>query len=135
MTQRNLRTVPAALLMTTALSWSLPTLAQTGSANGAAPSRSASSTAPAAGRSGGSGLHPGTTLAPGAAAAGTSTGRPPATMGTAPAAGGTNSTGAPSGSGSGGLPPGFEPAMPGAKSSAPAAPNAGGSYQAPGARP
>lgn len=37
MTQRLLRTVPAAVLLTTALSWNLPALAQTGSGTGTRP--------------------------------------------------------------------------------------------------
>ena len=45
MTKRLLRTVPAAILMTTAMAWNLPALAQTPSGAGAAPS-SQSSTPP-----------------------------------------------------------------------------------------
>ena len=46
MKQRNLRLVPAALLMTTALSWSLPSLAQTSAGSSTAPARPASAAAP-----------------------------------------------------------------------------------------
>ena len=110
MSKRNLRTVPAALLMTTALSWSLPALAQTA---GTAPARPAS--AAPSGHAGG--LHPGAQVAPpGPAVGGTA----------APAAGGT-----PAGASTNGLPPGFEPAMPGkGAASAP-----GGTAPAGGIRP
>ena len=92
MTKRNLRAVPAALLMTTALSWSVPALAQT-TGTGTAPARPAS-----AAPSMGGGLHPGAQVVPpGPAVGGTPTPAPgSATSGTS-----TN-----------GLPPGFEPAMP-----------------------
>lgn len=89
MSKRNLRTVPAALLMTTALSWSLPVLAQTGNP-GTAPARPASAASPSTS----GGLHPGAKLTP-----------------PGPAAGGT-ATPSPAGASTHGLPPGFEPAMP-----------------------
>lgn len=120
MKQRNLRLVPAALMMTTALSWSLPALAQT-STGGTAPAQPASAAAPSMGHGGG--LHPGAKVAPpGPAVGGTA----------APAAGNT-----PPGTSTNGLPPGFEPAMPG-KGATPApagtAP-AGGNKPAPSTRP
>lgn len=98
MKQRNLRLVPAALLMTTALSWSLPTLAQTGGS--AAPARPASATMPSMG----GGLHPNAQVAPPDAPAG---GTPTPAPGSAAPGASTN-----------GLPPGFEPAMPGRAASA-----------------
>lgn len=111
MKQRNLRLVPAALLMTTALSWSLPSLAQTSAGSSTAPARPASAAAPSMG--GGSGLHPNAQVAP-----------------PGPAVGGTAApapTGTPPGASTNGLPPGFEPAVPG---------NAGSSSTAPrGAAP
>ena len=111
MPQRNLRSVPAALLMTTALSWSLPGLAQISTTTDTAPSRAASATAPAAGI----GTQRGTAAPPTGTSAGSSTGTP-ATRGGP-------------GAGSNRLPPGFEPATPGAKSSAPAAGSpSGGAY-------
>lgn len=122
MTHRNLRSVPAALLMTTALSWSLPALAQTSTAPGTAPNRAASATAPSTS----TGLHPGARVTPP-----TGTG----TMGS-PATQTTPGTSAAPGTSTNGLPPNFEPAMPGAKSSAPAAgKSSGGAYQAPSTRP
>ena len=97
MKQRNLRLVPAALLMTTALSWSLPSLAQTSAGSSTAPARPASAAAPSMG--GGGGLHPNAQVAP-----------------PGPAVGGTAApapTGTPPGASTNGLPPGFEPAVPG----------------------
>ncbi|MFD1712529.1 hypothetical protein FVQ98_09690 [Ottowia sp. GY511] len=119
MTQRNLRTVPAALLMTTALSWSVSALAQT--APGTAPARPASAAAPSMGHSGG--LHPGAQVAPPGPAVGGAA---------APAVGGT-----PPGAPTNGLPPGFEPAMPGKSGSgtAPGTAPAGGTKPAPAQRP
>ena len=109
MKQRNLRLVPAALLMTTALSWSLPSLAQTSAGSSTAPARPASAAAPSMG--GGSGLHPNAQVAP-----------------PGPAVGGTAApapTGTPPGASTNGLPPALSrryPATPAAAAPHRAAP-------------
>ena len=87
MTQRLLRTVPAAVLLTTALSWNLPALAQTGSGTGTRPPS-------------GSSAVPGTT--------------PPDTTTVPPSSGSGSDTGGSDtgGSDARGLPADLRPAMP-----------------------